>query len=167
MQRNGATFVREAHTDHVGKVRKVAYRAPVGADINATMLARVPSLEASNKSNELRTVYQRVVNGSDWATLRDSLAWNTVDELETFVLQRTANRLRRIDGILENSIIQNETHEVIAFPILFQSSGPRINTLLALGSVNDANTFKQRVQALAVGITEFDIEFMPTYEGVD
>lgn len=168
LQRNGSTFVREAHTDHVGKQHKRAYRAPAGSDINATMLARVPSLEADAKENELRQVYRHVIAGADWVTARDSLDWNTIDELETFVLKKVANRLRRNDaGELEPSILQNDIHEVIAFDTLFQSSGPRINTLLGLGSVADANEFRARVQDLTLTVNNYDVEFLPIFEGVD
>lgn len=47
IQKDGRRAIIELHTDHLGKKYQVFYRASISADINAIMLARVPSIETN------------------------------------------------------------------------------------------------------------------------
>lgn len=52
-QVDGRRHVRERHTDHLGQTYEVSYMAEAGADVAATMAARVPILEAQLAELEL------------------------------------------------------------------------------------------------------------------
>lgn len=63
VQADGRRQVRERHTDHLGKVVDISYRAMPGADANAAMAARVNGLEANLAATELVEIVQRIRAG--------------------------------------------------------------------------------------------------------
>lgn len=53
-QKDGRRYITERHTDHVGGTYEVRYIALAAADVNATMTARVATIEAELAENEIR-----------------------------------------------------------------------------------------------------------------
>lgn len=48
----GVRRVEERHVDHLGRVRYCSSEASIGADVQAIMLARIPSLEAAQAEQD-------------------------------------------------------------------------------------------------------------------
>ncbi len=134
---------------------------PPGADLAGLAAAKIPEIEAQEKDAELRRIYQSVIDGADYATERDAMLFNTVDELETFILKSTANLGRPMN----NANIQSDVHKIIAFEVVFQSSPARIGGLMGL-STGEANGFKGEVNALMIAVTGYT-PTIPTFPEVE
>jgi hypothetical protein len=52
-QADGRRWVRERHTDHVGKQHEIAYLAESGTNANTAMTNRVAQIEANSKATEI------------------------------------------------------------------------------------------------------------------
>lgn len=63
------TSVHEYHRDHLDRVQRKVYRAKEGDDINALMLARVPSLNTNLAVEEINEAIEAVRAGADAKTL--------------------------------------------------------------------------------------------------
>ena len=63
LQAHGQRYVREEHTDHLGKVHIVSYAAPGGANLTKIMNGRVPHVNLTLEQMEIREAIQRVENG--------------------------------------------------------------------------------------------------------
>lgn len=150
----------------VGKVVEFDFNMrPPGTDFAALAAAKLPEIETQEKDAEVRRIYADVINGADYATERDAMLFNTVDELETFILKSTANKLRTLD----NATIESDVHQVIAFETVFQSSASRIAGLLGnvpTGGPGSAGEFKNSVNALMIGVDGYE-PTLPTYPEVE
>ena len=151
VQQDGRRRYRYRYTFSEGPMREYDRNmTPVGFDPVADAAACIPKIEGRAKNEELNNIYRDVISGKDYATRRDALVFNTVDELEAFILKRTANLLRE----QTNEQIQADVHRIIAFEIVFQASPARIGGLMGI-STGDANGFKGNVNALMIGVTGY------------
>lgn len=64
LQSHGERYIREVHTDHLGIEHHFTYAAPVGVDVNAIMVNRVPSIEQSLIDSEIENWIGEVENGN-------------------------------------------------------------------------------------------------------
>lgn len=85
-QADGRRHVRERHTDHVGGIWRVAYMAEESADVNATMAARVPVLEAQIKAGELERAIEFALQ--DGPGVSPPLNWSTNTEFGLALRER-------------------------------------------------------------------------------
>jgi hypothetical protein len=134
---------------------------PVGFDAEADATATIPQVEAQVKDEEVRKIEREIIDGALYPAIRDAAIFNTADEVDTFLMKRTANRLRPVNA----QTIARDAHAVVQMEIVFQASGPTIAGLLGL-SVTDANNFKSEVQAIVDGVKLYDTSFLPTYPEV-
>ena len=63
VQADGRRYVRERHTDNLGRVQFVVYLAEAGANASATMTARVLDLDAALVAAELAANANEVLGG--------------------------------------------------------------------------------------------------------
>ncbi len=162
LQRNGSVFVREAHTDHVGKVRKRAYRAAAGTDINALMLARVPQVEADAKAGELQAIEKALKNGATLAQVKAKKEWNTNSEIGTWLFKRLANRL---PDVTQNSI-ENDLPGLFLLKAAFaETTDAQIASLLAV-PVADITAWRASFDTMKAAIGAYG-HTLPFFDGVD
>ena len=64
-QADGRRTIREVHTDHLGREHWVQYRAASDTDVNAVMLARVPSIDADLAEAEIEKIIGIAESGGD------------------------------------------------------------------------------------------------------
>ena len=64
LQAHDGRYVREVHTDHLGQEYHFTYAAVGSADINAIMLARVPSIEQTLIDSEIENWIGKVEDGN-------------------------------------------------------------------------------------------------------
>ncbi len=62
LQAHGERYVREIHTDHLGKEHHFTYAAQGNADVNVIMVNRVPSIEQMLIDSEIENWIDKVEN---------------------------------------------------------------------------------------------------------
>jgi hypothetical protein len=162
-QHDGRIRYRYRYTHSEGPVTEFDRNlTPVGFDAAADAAAKIPDIEAQEKDKEVRRIEQEIIAGAAYPAIRDAAIFNTAAEVDTFLMKRTANRLRPLNA----DTIRDDAHAVVQMEIVFQASGPEIGALLGI-STTDANNFKSEVQALVDGVKLYDTSFLPTYPEVE
>ena len=147
VQHDGRRRYRYRYTHSEGKVTEFDRNlTPVGFDAVTDAAAKIPEIEAQEKDAELLRIYNAVIGGKDYATERDEAIFNTVDELESFILKRTGN-LRTST----NQKIQENVHKIIAFQLVFEASASRIGGLMGIPT-GEAQGFKGDVNVLMIAV---------------
>jgi len=163
VQHDGRRRYRYRYTFSEGKEAEFDRNmTPPGFDAVADAAAKIPDVEAGEKDAEVRRAYQAVIDGADYLTELTGLLFNTATEFNSFIAKSTANKLRSLD----NQTIQDELHQVIAFPEVFNASGPVLAGWLGNVSVSVANGWKGMVQALRIGVMNY-APTVPTYPEVE
>ena len=116
---------------------------------------------AQEKKQELRRIYDSVVGGADYVTERDAALFNTIDELDAFMLKKTANLLRTVN----NSTIEADTHKIVAHEFVFQMGFLRISNLMGI-SIVAAPIFRMKVNSLKNSVKGYNPS-IPTYPEVE
>ena len=163
VQPDGRQRFRYHYTHSEGKVTVFDRNmVPSGFDTVADAAAKLPEIEQQVQDEELRQIENDIINGGDHAILKAAAIFNTADEVDTFLMKRTANRLRPVNA----QTIAEDAHAVAMMEFVFQASGPTIGGLLGLSTQN-ANKFKSEVQGLVDGIKLYDTEFLPLFPEVE
>jgi|GEM_PF-5318358 len=163
VQHDGRQRGRARYHFSEGKIVEFDFNMrPPGTDFAALAAAKIPEVEAGEKDAEVRRAYQAVIDGADYPTQAAALLFNTATEFNSFIAKSTANKLRSLD----NQTIQDELHQVIAFPEVFNASGPVLAGWLGNVSVGEANGWKGQVQALRIGVMNYT-PTIPTYPEVE
>lgn len=136
---------------------------PSDFDVVADAAARLPVVEQQVKDQELRRIENDIINGAAYPAIRDAAIFNTADEVDTFLMKRTANRLRPVNS----QTIESDLNAVVQMEAVFdEASGPNIATLLGI-STPEGNSFKGKVLGLAGEVNGYDTEFLPLYPEVE
>ena len=162
VQHDGRQRFRARYTFSEGKTVEFDFNMhPAGTDFVALAAAKLPEIEAQEKNQELRRIYDSVVDGADYVTERDAALFNTVDELDAFMLKKTANLLRTVN----NSTIKADTHKIVAHEFVFQMGFLRISNLMGISMIQ-APIFRMKVNSLKNSVKGYNPS-IPTYPEVE
>jgi uncharacterized protein YciI len=107
-QVDGRRHVRERHTDHLTRQHDVTYMAAAGADVNATMTARVATIEAQLKQNEIDANLAKALNGeTDTFTFQHSTGNENLIALRALFKSSTKWELVTLAHVLHHQNLTN------------------------------------------------------------
>ena len=89
LQAHGQRYVREVHTDHLGREWWYSYAAENKADVNAIMAGRVSHVEAMLKEREIVEIVGKVEEGG---TVPKTLQFATALEVKAALVAAKAER---------------------------------------------------------------------------
>jgi hypothetical protein len=124
VQRDGRRWLREHHTDHLGVVHVITYLAAAGHDAAAALLARVATIEASLRDQEIAANMASVVTEGRFAEV--TLVHSTVAQNRA-ALREAYRSATRVEAIMIGDYLNSLTNAQLQSA--FGLTSAQVNTL--------------------------------------